>query len=55
MQQAGRDENGQEQALPTMAEGTEQTAGSALETQQRRRKAVGCLLQRMVLNDSKYD
>src|SRR5438067_6219054 len=45
MQQAGRDENGQEQARPPMAEGTKQAAGSAPETQQRRRKAVGCLLQ----------
>ena len=44
MQQAGRDENGQEQARSPMAEGTEQTAGSAPETQQRRRRAVGCLL-----------
>ena len=44
MQQTGRDENGQEQARPPMAEGAEQTAGSAPETQQRRRRAVGCLL-----------
>ncbi len=49
MQQAGRDGNGQEQARPPMAEGTEQTAGSAPETQQRRRRAVGCLLQVLAL------
>jgi membrane-associated phospholipid phosphatase len=45
MQQAGRDDNGQEQASPRMAEGTKQTVGSALEAQQHRRKVVGCLLQ----------
>ncbi len=44
MQQAGRDENGQEQAN-TPTEGTEQAAVRTLETHQRRRKAVGCLLQ----------
>ncbi len=49
MQQPGRDENGQEQTRPPMAEGTEQTAGSAPETQQRRRRAVGCLLQVLAL------
>jgi membrane-associated phospholipid phosphatase len=49
MQQAGRDENGQEQARPPMAEGTKQTAGSAPETQQRRRRAVGCLIQVLAL------
>jgi undecaprenyl-diphosphatase len=45
MQQAGRDENGQEQARPPTAEGTQQTAGSASAAQQHRRKVVGCLLQ----------
>ena len=49
MQQAGRDENGQEQVRPPMAEGTEQTAGSASEAQQHRRKVVGCLLQVLAL------
>src|SRR6266516_402104 len=49
MQQAGRDENGQEQARLPMAEGAEQTAGSAPETQQRRRRAVGWLLQVLAL------
>ena len=44
MQQAGRDENGGEQA-PTIAEGSEQAAVSTQETQQRRKKVVGCLLQ----------
>src|SRR5258708_14139962 len=44
MQQAGRDENGGEQA-PTRDEGSGQAAVSAPETQQRRRKIVGCLLQ----------
>jgi membrane-associated phospholipid phosphatase len=44
MQQAGRDENGGEQA-PTRAEGTQQAPGSTPERQQRRRKVVGCLLQ----------
>jgi len=44
MQQAGRDENGGEQA-PTIAEGSGQAAVSTPETQQRRRKVVGCLLQ----------
>jgi hypothetical protein len=44
MHQADRDKNGQEQA-PTRAEGSRQAPGSTLETRQRRRKAVGCLLQ----------
>src|SRR5258708_35980226 len=44
MQQAGRDENGGEQA-PTRDEGSGQAAVSTPETQQRRRKVVGCLLQ----------
>ena len=43
MQQAGRDENGGEQA-PTRAVGSEPPRGSAPEIQQRRRRAVGCLL-----------
>src|SRR6516225_198875 len=44
MQQAGRDENGGEQA-PIRAEGSGQKAVSIPETKQRRRKVVGCLLQ----------
>jgi undecaprenyl-diphosphatase len=44
MQQADRNENGRNQARPR-AEGTEQPAVRTQETQQRRRKAVGCLLQ----------
>jgi membrane-associated phospholipid phosphatase len=43
MQQAGREENGDEQARTT-AEGSEQAPVRALETQQGRRKVVGCLL-----------
>src|SRR5215470_16199831 len=48
MQQAGRDENGGEQ-VPIRVEGSEQTAGSAPQTQQRRRRAVGCFLQVLAL------
>ena len=44
MQQADRNENGREQACTT-TEGTEQAAVSTPETQQHRRKVVGCLLQ----------
>jgi membrane-associated phospholipid phosphatase len=44
MQQADTDENGQEPSQ-TPTEGTEQAAVRTLETHQRRRKAVGCLLQ----------
>ena len=44
MQQAGREENGDEQARTT-AEGSEQAPVRDLETQQRRRRVVGCLLQ----------
>ena len=44
MQQADRNENGREQACTT-TEGTEQAAVRTPETQKRRRKAVGCLLQ----------
>jgi membrane-associated phospholipid phosphatase len=44
MQKADRDENGQEQARP-IAEGTDQAAVRTPETQKRRRKIVGCLLQ----------
>jgi membrane-associated phospholipid phosphatase len=48
MQPAGRDENGGEQA-PTRAEGSEQAAGNAPQTQQRRRKVIGCFLQVLAL------
>ncbi len=48
MQQASRDKNGQEQAR-TIAEGTQQAPGSTPETQQRRRKGVGCFLQVVAL------
>ena len=48
MQQAGRDENGGEQA-PTRAVGSEQTAGNAPQTQQHRRKVIGCFLQILAL------
>jgi membrane-associated phospholipid phosphatase len=48
MQQAGKDENGQEQA-PPMDEGIEQTAGSATQSQQRLRRAAGCFLQVLAL------
>ncbi len=48
MQQAGGDESRGEQA-PTRAEGSRQTAGTAPQTQQRRRRAVGCFLQVLAL------
>src|SRR2546425_13331260 len=44
MQWSSKEETEQKQARPPMTEGAEQTAGSAPETQQRRRRAVGCLL-----------
>jgi membrane-associated phospholipid phosphatase len=44
MQWSGKEVTEQKQARPPMTEGTEQTAGSAPETQQHRRRAVGCLL-----------
>jgi hypothetical protein len=43
-QEANTDEHGQEQPH-TPTEGSEHVAVRNLETQQRRRKAVGCLLQ----------
>src|SRR5438034_2231575 len=49
MQRSGKEENERKQARLPMTEGTEQTAGSAPETQQRRRRAVGCLLQVLAL------
>ena len=48
MQQAGRDENGGEQA-PTRAVGTQQAPASTPETRQRRRKVAGCFLQVLAL------
>ncbi len=48
MQQAGRDENGQEQTLTT-AEDAELAVVRTPETQKRRRKVVGCLLQVLAL------
>ena len=48
MQQAGRDENRGEQA-PSRVEGTQQAPESTPQTQQRRRIAVGCLLQVLAL------
>ena len=48
MQQAGRDENGGEQA-PTRAVGSEQAPESTPKTWQRRRKIAGCFLQVLAL------
>src|SRR5215469_11443401 len=48
MQQADRDKNGQQQPQ-TPTEGTGHIAVLDLETQKRRRKAVGCLLQVLAL------
>jgi len=48
MQQAGRDENGQEQ-VRSIAEDAELAVVRTPETQKRRRKVVGCLLQVLAL------